>query len=170
MWQLWGGQHPPPPGKSRDSPESWVEGVVVHLNSTLLPKPNNSGCLQGGKLGERGQVWDSFFHLNNTECLPGLPWWLSGKESACQFRRHGFNPWSGKNPLATDPTCVMCVPQLLGLCSRTWPLCPKACAPQQEKPPQWEACTLQLESSPCSPQLKKSLHSKKDPAQPKIKN
>ena len=24
--------------------------------------------------------------------LSGLPWWLSGKESACQWRRHGFNP------------------------------------------------------------------------------
>ena len=27
-----------------------------------------------------------------------LPWWLSGKESACQCRRHGFNPWGGKIP------------------------------------------------------------------------
>ena len=25
-----------------------------------------------------------------------LPWWLIGKESSCQFRRHGFNPWIGK--------------------------------------------------------------------------
>ena len=24
--------------------------------------------------------------------LLGLPWWLSGKESACQCRKHGFNP------------------------------------------------------------------------------
>ena len=24
--------------------------------------------------------------------LQGFPWWLSGKESACQCRRHGFNP------------------------------------------------------------------------------
>ena len=23
----------------------------------------------------------------------GLPHWLSGKESACQCRRYGFNPW-----------------------------------------------------------------------------
>ena len=30
---------------------------------------------------------------------------------------------------------------------------PKACALQQEKPLQWEACTLQLERNPCSPQL-----------------
>ena len=26
----------------------------------------------------------------------GLPWWLSGKESASQCRRHGFDPWIGK--------------------------------------------------------------------------
>ena len=25
--------------------------------------------------------------------LVGLPLWLSGKESACQCRRRGFNPW-----------------------------------------------------------------------------
>ena len=26
----------------------------------------------------------------------GLPWWLSGKESACQCRIHKFDPWSKK--------------------------------------------------------------------------
>ena len=28
----------------------------------------------------------------------GLPWWLSGNKSACQWRRRGFNPWSRKIP------------------------------------------------------------------------
>ena len=28
----------------------------------------------------------------------GLPWWLSGKEPACQCRRHRFSPWVGKIP------------------------------------------------------------------------
>ena len=28
----------------------------------------------------------------------GLPTWLTGKESACQDRRHRFNPWVGKIP------------------------------------------------------------------------
>ena len=28
----------------------------------------------------------------------GLPWWLSGKEYACQCRRHRFNSWVGKVP------------------------------------------------------------------------
>ena len=29
-------------------------------------------------------------------------WWLSDKESACQCRRHGFAPWSGKIPHAVE--------------------------------------------------------------------
>ena len=28
----------------------------------------------------------------------GASWWLSGKESACQCRRLGFDPWVGKIP------------------------------------------------------------------------
>ena len=32
----------------------------------------------------------------------GLPWWRSGWESACQCRRHGFEPWSGKIPHAAE--------------------------------------------------------------------
>ena len=34
----------------------------------------------------------------------GLHWWLSGKESTCQCRRHGFNPWSGKSPTCHEAT------------------------------------------------------------------
>ena len=29
----------------------------------------------------------------------GLPWWLSDKESICQFKRRGFNSWVGNDPL-----------------------------------------------------------------------
>ena len=28
----------------------------------------------------------------------GLPWWLSGKESVCQYRRCRVDPWVGKIP------------------------------------------------------------------------
>ena len=28
----------------------------------------------------------------------GFPWWLSGEESVCHCRRHGFDPWVGKIP------------------------------------------------------------------------
>ena len=31
----------------------------------------------------------------------GLPWWLSAKESACQCKRHGFDPFPEE-----DPTCL----------------------------------------------------------------
>ena len=32
----------------------------------------------------------------------GLPWWLSGKESTCQCRRHWFETSSGKIPHAKE--------------------------------------------------------------------
>ena len=51
----------------------------------------------------------------------GLPWWLSGKESACQCRKHGFSPKYVKIPLPGSNQA--CVPQLLSLCFR-------ACKPQ----------------------------------------
>ena len=43
---------------------------------------------------------------------------------------------------------------------------PRACAPQQKKPLQWEAQAPQPESSSHSPQLEKSPGSSEDPAQP----
>ena len=36
--------------------------------------------------------------FSGTESDDGLPWWLSGKESACQCRRCRFNSWVGKIP------------------------------------------------------------------------
>ena len=30
--------------------------------------------------------------------LWGFPWWLSGKEHACQFRKRGFKPWVRRLP------------------------------------------------------------------------
>ena len=95
-----------------------------------------------------------------------FPWWLSGKESACKRGRHGFGPWSGKIPHATDnQACGPCIelvlqseePQILE------PVHSKSHAPQQEKP-----VHCHLETSPCSWQLERSLHSNEDPAQPKI--
>ena len=64
---------------------------------------------------------------NELKEMVGLPWWLSGKESACQCRRHGFNPWSGKTPHATE--------QLSLHTTATKPMHSRACAPP-EKPPQ----------------------------------
>ena len=45
------------------------------------------------------RCWSQEHSLINL--LPGLPWWLRGKESACQCRRHGLHSWSGKIPYAS---------------------------------------------------------------------
>ena len=92
------------------------------------------------------------------------------EESDCQCKRHGSDHWSREIPRVAEQLS----PQLLSLCSRAWkpqllkPMCPRAHAQQQEKSPQWEARTPQLEHSPYLLQLEKSLCSNKDPAWPKI--
>ena len=79
----------------------------------------------------------------------GLPWWLSGKESACQCRRHVIDPWTGKIPHATEqlsPCTATAEPVLWSLgATAAEALEPKARAAQQEKPLQWEAQAPQEE-------------------------
>ena len=41
---------------------------------------------------------ESYVVLKGNTGSSGLPRWLSGKESACQHRRHGFDPWVRKIP------------------------------------------------------------------------
>jgi len=47
----------------------------------------------------------------------GLPWWLSDKESACQCRKHRFDAWSRKTPLASEQLslCTTIEPMLQSL-------------------------------------------------------
>ena len=54
-------------------------------------------------------------NLKRTHGAGGLPWWLSGKESTCQCRRHWFDPWAGKIPHAAErlsPCATTTVPVL----------------------------------------------------------
>jgi len=48
-------------------------------------------------------------HLRFSQVSP-IPWWLSSKESTCQCRRHGFDPWIGKitveNKMATQSSIL----------------------------------------------------------------
>ena len=87
----------------------------------------------------------------------GLPWWLGGKESSCQSRRHRFKSWSGKTPHAAEqlsPWATTTEPVLYGPGSRNyWAPEPRARALRREQPAQTEACTPHLESSPRSLQL-----------------
>ena len=69
---------------------------------------------------------------------------------------------------ATKPVCHTAEPVLQSPgATPTEARALRAHALQQEKPLQWEACALQLKSSPHLPQLEKSPRSNKDPAQPK---
>ena len=74
----------------------------------------------------------------------GLPWWLSGQESACQCKRYWFDPWFGKirhaaEQLSLCTTAIEPVLQSPGtvtpepICHNYWSLCTLESV-QQEKP------------------------------------
>ena len=69
---------------------------------------------------------DIFIHSNT--CLLGLPLWSNGWESASQHKVHGLDSWSRKIPRALQ--------QLNRFTTTAEPVYPRACALQQEKPPQ----------------------------------
>ena len=64
-------------------------------NSHILYRDHLVSCLwKVSSIKARILLW---FYTYVTRL--GLPRWLSGKESTCQCRRCGFNPWVGKTPL-----------------------------------------------------------------------
>ena len=73
-----------------NAPESTVHSFIHPFNRTAayLPSPGATAVkTQSGS-------------LLSENYMQGLSWWLSGKESACQRRRHGFALWSGRIPHA----------------------------------------------------------------------
>ena len=92
--------------------------------------------------------------------IMGLPWWLSGKEAACQCRRC---TWVGKTPQSS----WACATELLEQLSPGATTTRHVCFIKSLKP--WSPCstreattmrthTPQIESTSRSPQLEKSLH------------
>ena len=73
----------------------------------------------------------------------GLSRWSSGWESACQCRGHVFDPWFRGTPHAFGPKCCNYQTRKLQLLQS---VCPRPHMPQ-EKPPQREAHTPQLEKA-----------------------
>ena len=49
-------------------------------------------------------LWGLFY--KSTHLIRGLPWWLSGKEPACNCRRLRFDPWVGKIPWRRESSPV----------------------------------------------------------------
>ena len=79
---------------SENSPQTraghWINNFPhPHPLPPSLPRGPGHVTREGGGLVG---VWPSW-----RGCY-GLPWWLRGKESACQCRRRGFDPWVRKIP------------------------------------------------------------------------
>ena len=70
----------------------------------------------------------------------GLPWWLRGKELTCQRQET-----RARSLVREDPVCLRA--------AEPTHHAPWACASEQEKALQWEACTLQPESSSLWPKI-----------------
>ena len=64
---------------------------------------------------------------------PGLPWWLSGKESMGHYRRHRFDPCLGIPHAAEKLSLCATTSELKPQLSK--PHMPRVHAQQQEKPP-----------------------------------
>ena len=122
----------------------WAGGIVIILQLrklgfrvTVWFRSHNLQMVMLG-FGERLVLfWSLCLTLCVTKCIClGLCWWSSGWESACQCRAYGFDLWSGKIPHAAG--------QLGPGTSAT-----EVQALAKEKPPQWDAHALSIESNLC---------------------
>ena len=84
------------------------------------------------------RTWEFYNKWKLNYDKTGFPWWFSDRESACQCRGQGFDPWSGEISHTME--------QLTPWGAATEPVRLES-APQQKKPPQWEVCAPQLEKA-----------------------
>ena len=87
-------------GEGKDSQTLSVIKKVTRTSERLVACPYNFSS----KLKVKENAMNDY--------IDGLPWWLSGKESARQCRRRGFHPWCRNIPSAMGPLSLH-APQLL---------------------------------------------------------
>ena len=85
---------------------------------------------------------------------PGLPWWWSGEESACQLRRHSFHPWSWKIPHAAEHRAPCIATTVPASCNYQSPRPQSLCPAAREAPTVRSPCSP-ARRRPRSPQLEK---------------
>ena len=69
----------------------------VGLLLPLISSDNFMDCFNEDNFKEyEFGILTSLLRIQDSEGANGFPWWLSGKESACQCRRCGFDPWIWK--------------------------------------------------------------------------
>ena len=87
-------------GEAGGLPEiRYSPNMVRRHGVTAIPETIPDQCLAHSFLWVRPElIYIERGFLKHWDC--GLPWWSSGKESACQCRGCGFNPWSRKIPHA----------------------------------------------------------------------
>ena len=69
--------------------------IKIHNHSSVIIKSKTSESWKYFYSSVGKNIWSSLYSLSGTS------WWLSIRESSCQFRRcrrRGFHPWVGKIP------------------------------------------------------------------------
>ena len=83
-------------------PQNTVKCFKKKKKKVFFPKYvtfDTSGCYKWKQVEDTVQcVSANLIFLGHRKGYHGLPWWLTGKESACQCRRCGFKPLVGKIP------------------------------------------------------------------------
>ena len=126
----------------------WVPALFLVLSKVLVEWSNQDRhclCLHGA---------DSLaveIDYKEAKCFPGDP---EVKNPPCNAGDTGSIPGPGRSHMPWGNSA--CVAQLLSLPAATEARMPRACVPQQEKPLEWLACALQLETSPCFSQLERA--------------
>ena len=98
--ESWSGVPSPSPKRYFIVLKYWVSGAVCHTSQPILPVKQVFqlpwASVSSSVLYFIGLLWLKYITCLHTYIR--LSWWLSGKESTCQSRRHEFDPWVGKIP------------------------------------------------------------------------